>query len=204
MLQLRLIIRATTTIMVGVSALFAPALTHAQAAQSHSGVNFITTIKRDIKAPDIRLVTQSKQTTTLPKELEATQPQVVNFVFTTCSTICSTQTATLAAFQKKLALQKQTPKFMSFTIDPDNDTPEQLAKFALQFGIKSDGNWRFYTGRFDDMLKPQQAFEVYRGTKMNHPPVIMLRKSATSPWVRVEGFPSPDELLQIYRTLPQA
>jgi protein SCO1 len=171
-------------------------------AHAQHTATFTTAVRRDIKPADIPLVTSNKQSTQLKRELEAPQPQVVNFVFTTCSTICSTQTATLAVFHKKLAAQKSAAKFMSFTIDPDNDTPEQLTKFAQQFGIAKEGDWRFYTGRYDDMLKPQQAFDVYRGAKVNHPPVILMRKSASSPWVRVEGFPTPDELLQVYRSLP--
>lgn len=165
---------------------------------------YTTSIKRNIDAPDVAMMTQAKVATSLKQELQAAQPQVVNFVFTTCSTICSTQTATLASFQKKLNTAKLGAKFMSFTIDPDNDTPEQLAKFAQQFGIGDKSNWQFFTGKFDDMLKPQQAFEVYRGSKASHPPVVVMRKSAASPWVRVEGFPSVDDLLRVYRSLPQS
>jgi protein SCO1 len=164
---------------------------------------YTTRIQRDIAPPDIALLTQGKQATRMAQELQAAQPQVLNFVFTTCSTICSTQTATLASFQKKLNTAKLNAKFMSFTIDPDNDTPEQLAKFAQQFGIGDSPQWRFFTGRFDDMVKPQQAFNVYRGSKASHPPVVLLRKGAASPWVRVEGFPSADDLLRVYRSLPQ-
>ncbi len=169
-------------------------------AHAQHAATFTTAIKRDISAPDVPLITSAKQSTSLKRELEAPQPQVVNFVFTTCSTICSTQTATLASLQKKLTSAKLPAKFMSFTIDPDNDTPEQLVKFSKQFGITD--NWSFFTGRYDDMLKPQQAFDVYRGAKVNHPPVIVMRRSASSPWVRIEGFPSADELLQVYRSLP--
>jgi protein SCO1 len=197
------IICATAMYIVGV---------YASNAYAHDGHDhepkknepaFTTSIKRDITAPDIALITQGKQATRLAQEFQVMQPQVVNFVFTTCSTICSTQTATLASFQKKLSAAKQSVKFMSFTIDPDNDTPEQLSKFAQQFGINDSPNWRFFTGRFDDMIKPQQAFNVYRGSKASHPPVVMLRKNEKSPWVRVEGFPSADDLLRVYRSLPQ-
>jgi protein SCO1 len=183
----------SNVVLVAVCALTAPA--YAQHAAT-----FTTSVRRDITAPDVPLITSAKQSTTLKRELEAAQPQVVNFVFTTCSTICSTQTATLAVLQKKLIATKLPAKFMSFTIDPDNDTPEQLVKFSKQFGITE--SWSFFTGRYDDMIKPQKAFDVYRGAKVNHPPVVLLRKSATSPWVRIEGFPTPDELLQVYRTLP--
>lgn len=169
-------------------------------AYAQHAATFTSTIRRDIKPADVPLQTSTKQATSLKHELEAAEPQVVNFVFTTCSTICSTQTATLAVLQKKLQSAKQPAKFMSFTIDPDNDTPDQLAKFSKQFGITQ--GWSFFTGRYDDMIKPQQAFDVYRGAKVNHPPVVLLRKSATSPWVRIEGFPTPDELMQVYRTLP--
>lgn len=197
---LRAVLLATGFILFGVS--FLSAITPAHAQQ---GATFTTQVRRDIKAPDVPLTTQHKLATTMKQEMEtkATEPQVVNFVFTTCSTICSTQTASLAVLQKKLIAAKEPAKFMSFTIDPDNDTPDQLLKFAKQFDIAQD-SWRFYTGKYNDMLKPQQAFDVYRGAKVNHPPVVLMRKNAQSPWVRVEGFPTPDELHKLYRSLPQS
>lgn len=140
----------------------------------------------------VPLLTMAGQRTTLARELDADMPVWLNFVFTTCSTTCSMQTAVLAALQARLLRESRRTRFVSLTIDPDNDTPEQLSRFAARFGIKAD--WTFCTGRFDDLLLPQQAFDVYRGSKASHPPVVLLRPQRAGPWMRITGFPTADDL----------
>lgn len=145
------------------------------------------------RLPDIALVTMQKRTTTLARELETEQPLWLNFVFTTCSTTCSMQTAVLAALQARLQREQRAAKFLSLTIDPEGDTPEQLAAFAARFGVQA-ASWQFCTGRFEDLLLPQRAFDVYRGSKAAHPPVVLLRAARGEPWWRVTGFPTPEDL----------
>lgn len=145
------------------------------------------------RLPDIALVTMHKRPTTLARELDTEQPLWLNFVFTTCSTTCSMQTAVLAALQARLQREQRAAKFLSLTIDPDGDTPEQLAAFASRFGVQA-ASWQFCTGRYEDLLLPQRAFDVYRGSKAAHPPVVLLRAARGAPWWRVTGFPTPEDL----------
>lgn len=169
-------------------------------AMAVANSNFSVQTRRDVRPPDIALLSMSRRASTLRKELDAGEPVIVNFVFTTCSTICSAQTATLAALQRQLRTGSRPARFLTFTIDPDNDTPEQLARFARQFEVSA--GWDFFTGAFDDLVRQQEAFDVYRGAKAGHPPVVLMRRTRTSPWVRVEGHPSPQELLRVYEQLP--
>jgi len=143
--------------------------------------------------PDIALVTMHKRATSLARELDTEQPLWLNFVFTTCSTTCSMQTAVLAALQARLQREQRAARFLSLTIDPDGDTPEQLSAFAARFGVQT-ASWQFCTGRFEDLLLPQRAFDVYRGSKAAHPPVVLLRAARRAPWWRVTGFPTPEDL----------
>lgn len=152
--------------------------------------------------PAIPLTTMQGTPRTLDRELANTNPLVVNFVFTTCSTSCSLITAVLAEVQQKLAAKGRKLQLASITIDPANDTPEQLRGYARKFGAGAD--WQFYTGRFDDMVAIQRLFDVYRGSKVSHPPVLMLRRDQKAPWVRIEGFPTPDDVLALIETLPKA
>ncbi len=66
---------------------------------------------------------------------------VANFVFTRCPTICPTFTAKMASIQKKA------PKLLhlvSFTVDPEFDTPARLAEYATKF--QASPRWAFLTG----------------------------------------------------------
>ncbi|MBL8341568.1 MAG: SCO family protein [Rubrivivax sp.] len=149
--------------------------------------------------PDVGLVTMQRRRTTLARELDTDDPLWLNFVFTTCSTTCSMQTAVLAALQDRLRREARRARFLSLTIDPDGDTPEQLSAFAARFGIQGPA-WQFCTGRFEDLLLPQRAFDVYRGSKAAHPPVVLLRASRRAPWWRIAGFPTPENLHAVLTT----
>ncbi len=152
--------------------------------------------------PPVALTTMQGESRRLDSELDNAVPLVLNFVFTTCSTSCSLQTAVLAQVQRELEGRGRKLQLASITIDPDNDTPEQLRRFAGSF--RTGPGWQFYTGRFDDLLRVQKHFDVYRGSKASHPPVLLMRRSARAPWLRVEGFPGAAELVALIESLPAA
>jgi protein SCO1 len=152
--------------------------------------------------PPVALLTMQGQARSLDSELATEVPLVLNFVFTTCSSSCSIQTAMLAQVQRELVGRGRKLQLASITIDPDNDTPEQLRRFAS--GFATGPGWQFYTGRFDDLLRVQKHFDVYRGSKASHPPVLLMRRHARAPWVRVEGFPGASELVALIESLPAA
>ena len=175
-------------------------------AWAHNGLHTKSAEKLSVgvqaryRMPEVNVVDTRGVPVRLPGSMESDTPLLVNFIYTTCSTICSTQTATLAELQRQLAARGSRAHFVTFTIDPDNDTPQRLAAFARQFSIERD--WDFYSGDFSELLRVQQAFDVYRGSKASHPPVVLMRRSRQAPWVRVEGFATPADLLAVYQQLP--
>jgi protein SCO1 len=134
-----------------------------------------------------RLIARDGRVHSLAQDLESPETVVLNFFFTSCSSFCSTQTATLAELQKRLMQRNKKVRFISLSIDPDSDTPDAIRKFVSPFGIGA--GWQFYTGKFDDMLQLQKQFDVYRGSKAAHAPVVLIRSSLGSKWLRVEGYP---------------
>ena len=69
---------------------------------------------------------------------------LVEFFFTTCPTICPRMSRNLVDIQEQL---KSFNNFgvASFTINPDNDTPEVLKAYAEKYGV-TNPNWHFLTG----------------------------------------------------------
>src|SRR5947207_874045 len=57
--------------------------------------------------------------------------RVVTFIFTTCSSTCPLLTAKLIGVQRKLSGEKSKVFFTAITVDPLNDTPAALKKYAL-------------------------------------------------------------------------
>lgn len=151
-------------------------------------------------APALPVRSMSGRVSSIERELDGGGPLILNFVFTTCSSTCSLQTAMLAELQRHVRAKGGALRLVSVTIDPDNDTPEQLRRFAGTFGVGE--GWNFFTGRFDDLLRLQRHFDVYRGSKVAHPPVVLMRGDSRSPWLRVEGFPTAKELLALLDVLP--
>lgn len=165
-----------------------------------SGESVVVSRPRVSELPPVPLTTMEGQARQLDRELANDVPLVLNFVFTTCSSSCSLQTAVLAQLQRDWLARGRRLQLASITIDPDNDTPEQLRRFAASFHTAA--GWQFYTGRFDDLLRVQKHFDVYRGSKASHPPVLLLRRHARAPWVRIEGFPQATELSSVLDSLP--
>ncbi|WP_153555844.1 SCO family protein [Roseimaritima sediminicola] len=80
------------------------------------------------------------------------QPYVVSFFFTLCPSICVTQNQKLGELQE--AFDGQDVKFLSISVDPENDTPEKLREYAARFGADPE-QWLFLTA--DDPIYVQRV-----------------------------------------------
>jgi cytochrome oxidase Cu insertion factor (SCO1/SenC/PrrC family) len=72
---------------------------------------------------------------------------VAGFVFTSCGGPCPQVSATMARLQKELADQPDF-RLVTFTVDPERDTPEVLTRYAEQYKADPD-RWFFLTGKQD-------------------------------------------------------
>src|SRR5882724_13721500 len=151
------------------------------------------------ETPAVTLVREDGKRVSLARELDDGRPVLLNFIFTTCSSICPLTSRTLEEFQRKLGSEAARVHVMSISIDPEQDTPARLAEYARKFHAGPE--WQYYTGTVAASLAAQRAFDVYRGEKMSHTPVTLMRAAPGEPWLRIEGFVTPDELLDDYRNL---
>jgi protein SCO1/2 len=130
------------------------------------------------------------------------RPVVLNFIFTTCTSICPLMSATFAQFDERLGPDARKVHLMSISIDPEHDTPARLLDYAKRFHAGSE--WQHYTGTLDASVATQRAFDVYRGGKMSHSLVTLMRAAPGKPWLRIEGWVTPDDLVHDYRELVAA
>jgi protein SCO1/2 len=145
------------------------------------------------KLPQIQLVRDDGKNVSFAEELNDGRPVVMNFIYTSCTTICPLASHTLSELQDKLGNGRDRIQIVSVSVDPEQDTPAVLAKYANKFGAGKE--WHFYTGTVAASIAAQQAFDVYRGDKMEHSPVTFIRSAPGKPWLRIEGFAKSDELL---------
>lgn len=76
---------------------------------------------------------------------------VASFVFTSCNTECSYLTFRMRRVLAKLADENDFI-MVSFTVDPQTDTPERLKTYAERYGRDSD-QWHFLTGDYKKLSR---------------------------------------------------
>ncbi|MFD1708046.1 SCO family protein [Siminovitchia sediminis] len=71
---------------------------------------------------------------------------VADFVFTNCTTVCPPMTMNMSELQDMVKEEGlEDVHFVSFSVDPDVDTPEALKEYGQSFGADFS-NWHFLTG----------------------------------------------------------
>src|ERR1700722_18134393 len=77
---------------------------------------------------------------------------VVDFVFTRCPSSCPRLTARMGELQARLRADGSGARLVSFSVDPDNDTPPVLRAYAAKAGADLE-RWTFVTGPADDVTR---------------------------------------------------
>jgi protein SCO1/2 len=75
------------------------------------------------------------------------RPFVANFIFTRCPTICPAFTRRMARVQQETARHGEQLQLVSFSVDPNYDTPARLAEYARTHGANPT-RWSFLTGDY--------------------------------------------------------
>lgn len=142
--------------------------------------------------PDVQLVDQSGARVDLQALLDTDEPLALNFIFTTCTTICPVMTATFAQMRRELGESGDDLRLISISIDPEYDRPEQLRAYAEQF--RAGEGWEFLTGDNADIVRVLKSFDSYAGSKMNHQPITLLKSPGSLSWTRIDGLASGKDL----------
>ncbi|HTK80850.1 MAG TPA: SCO family protein [Bacteroidota bacterium] len=74
----------------------------------------------------------------------ATKVTITDFIFTTCAGPCPLMSAQMQHLQETLH-ENPSVQFVSFSVDPETDTPGVLTEYAVRFGA-IPGKWKFLTG----------------------------------------------------------
>ena len=92
--------------------------------------------------PDFSLIQRDGRRIT-PADLRG-KVWIANFIYTHCTETCPLQSAQMARLQADFSAEANV-RLVSFTVDPEQDTPKVLAEYAGRFGADSE-RWLFLTG----------------------------------------------------------
>jgi protein SCO1/2 len=150
---------------------------------------------------DTPLVDQDGRKVRLKTDVMAGKVVVVDFIYTTCTTICPIFTATMASVQEKLAdVVGRDVQLITVTVDPLRDTPRRLKEYATSHRVEPKG-WSFLTGSRADVDAVNKAFGTYTANIDDHPPMVMVGDTASGQWTRFFGFPAASDLESRVRAL---
>ncbi|MGB5079387.1 MAG: SCO family protein [Burkholderiales bacterium] len=137
----------------------------------------------------------------LAKEVIGERIAVVNFIYTSCTTVCPVTSATFQQLQGRLgtALGKEVV-LVSISVDPLRDTPERLHEYAGRYQARA--GWTWLTGAKPDVDSVLKGFGAYTASFEDHPAMVLVGDA--SGWTRFLGFPSVEQLLARVETLRAA
>lgn len=147
------------------------------------------------RIPDVHVYDQNGKRLNFYSDLIKGKTVAINFIFTTCTTICPPLTATFRRVQQDLAARPLQVHLISVSVDPVVDTPERLLEFAAKF--KAGPGWTFVTGDKSEIDLLLRALEVAVADKNDHTPMILIGNDPAAYWTRAFGLSSPTSLVKI-------
>jgi protein SCO1/2 len=146
-----------------------------------------------IDVPDVVLTDQRGERRHVMSELIAGRVAVVSFIFTGCSTICSSVGANMGELDRLLGARVgQDVSLISVTLDPLGDTPAQLAAWRAKFDDAP--GWRLLTGDPGKVEQVLHAWQEDAPDITRHDAVFWLHDPRSGGWTRLAALSSPAAL----------
>jgi cytochrome oxidase Cu insertion factor (SCO1/SenC/PrrC family) len=171
-----------------------------QNSASHEADAEITTVSSGDSAkmniPDIELLDQDGRKIHFYTDLVNDRTVAINFIFTTCTTICPPLGATFARVQKELGDKVgRDVRFISISVDPATDTPERLKAWGAKF--HAGEGWTFVTGNKPQVDELLRALGASSARREDHSPTVLIGNDAQGNWTRTYGLANTSQLVQI-------
>lgn len=149
-----------------------------------------------VTVPDIEVIDQNNHRLHFYRDLVKGRSVAINFIFTTCTTICPPMTANFASVQRKMLQRgEKNLHLISVTVDPENDTPARLKTYSEMFNAQP--GWTFVTGSRSQLELLWNAFSITAGNKLDHSPTVAIGNDARHEWIFASGLNSPEKLSKV-------
>jgi len=163
-------------------------------AAHHHPPEAVAPASAKVALSDTPLLDQGGKRVRLAQDVIGERIAVVNFIYTSCTTVCPVSSATFAQLQKRLgaALGREVV-LVSITVDPLRDTPQRLREYGARY--RAAEGWTWLTGAKLDVDGALKGFGAYTPNFEDHPAMVMVGDARAGKWTRFFGFPSVDDLV---------
>jgi protein SCO1 len=150
--------------------------------------------------PNLPVVTQDGKTLQFYDDVVKGKIVVMSFIYTSCRDICPMTTSRLAQIEEKLGDRVGRDIFInSISVDPENDTPDRLKKYAEAF--HAGPGWLFLTGKLADIRAINGKFGERMRSLSEHRNEIVLGNDTTGEWQRDNVFNDLDRVITAIRAM---
>jgi protein SCO1/2 len=152
---------------------------------------------------DLTLIDQDGKQVRFVSDVIGDRIVVMDFVYTSCTTVCPVLSALFSQIQGRLGNQLgEEVALVSVTVDPTRDTPQRLKAYAARH--KARPGWVWLTGPKPTVNEVLDGLGAYSPNFEDHPAMVLVGDGRTGEWSRFFGFPSPDRLVEQVNTLQAA
>jgi len=139
---------------------------------------------------DVELLDQDGNKLALYTDLLKGKVVVIQSFFTSCDGSCPLLTSRFAKIQEWLGdRQGKDVYLLSFSVDPDIDSPEKLKTYAGKLGAR--GGWRFVTGTRPNLQLALHKLGLYAEQPEQHKNLVLIGNEPTGLWKKVRDAMPP-------------
>jgi protein SCO1 len=144
---------------------------------------------------DVMLTNQDGKQLRLYTDILKGNVVIINSFYSTCNGVCRVTIPVFKQLQESLGERVgKDIRLVSITVDPDNDSPEVLRKYATGVGAKP--GWDFLTGDKQTVDQVLYKFGLYTDAKEDHSNIFIIGNESTGLWKKVLGIAPPYEILR--------
>ncbi len=138
---------------------------------------------------DISALNQDGQTVSFVNDILPGKISVINFIYTSCTSVCQILTNNFRQIGKALDKIDKDKKvqLISISIDPETDTPQRLKDYAKKQGI-DPSRWTLLTTGLNSIERISRTFGFSNVDKKTHAPGVVIWDDTNKQWKRFAGI----------------
>ncbi len=156
---------------------------------------------RQQRTPNVPLLDHNGRSVRFYDDVMKNRVVVLNAMYTVCTGVCTPSTRHLLEARSLLREAGHDLHFVSMTLTPLTDTPEELRDYKELHGI--DDGWTFLTGKPEDVDGLQRAlgFRSYRNSDdlLSHSAMAKVCDERNQRWTHVNTLLSPRSIARMIR-----